>query len=208
MRLLSVLTLFLVAACYGQEPNVNAKILGPLITHFLVKYRVSASLSYAGVCDLKHPQPDITNTRATLRNWNSGPVDALREIFADDPKMHVSQDHDGTIRMIERNVPKDLLEVKISRVSFDDSRNRAEALEAILHSAEIQAFVKSHGIDLVGSPIVSKRKPVIQPHVSGDLDNVPLSQALDYVLQTYPGFWVYENCEDAKGKRTVWLQFF
>ena len=36
--------------------------------------------------------------------------------------------------------------------------------------------------------------PVEWPHISGTLDNITLSEALDYVLKTFPGIWLYENC--------------
>jgi hypothetical protein len=41
-----------------------------------------------------------------------------------------------------------------------------------------------------------------------DLDDVTLSEALDHVLQIYPGFWIYGNCPSAGGGRTVFFQFF
>jgi len=41
----------------------------------------------------------------------------------------------------------------------------------------------------------------------GHLRDVTVSQALDYILQTFRGFWVYENCVDEQGKRTVRLSF-
>ena len=46
------------------------------------------------------------------------------------------------------------------------------------------------------------------PHISGNLDNVTLSEALDYVLRTFPGLWVYENCPSKKRKRAVFITFF
>ena len=36
----------------------------------------------------------------------------------------------------------------------------------------------------------------------GELDDVTVSQALDYVLDAFPGFWVYENCVKKEGERS------
>jgi hypothetical protein len=33
-----------------------------------------------------------------------------------------------------------------------------------------------------------------KPSVSGELNDVTVAQALDYIEQTFPGFWMYENC--------------
>jgi len=41
------------------------------------------------------------------------------------------------------------------------------------------------------------------PHLSGELDNVTVSKALDYILKTFPGLWTYQDCEGAKRRRMV-----
>jgi hypothetical protein len=47
------------------------------------------------------------------------------------------------------------------------------------------------------------------PGVSGELNNVTVSQALDYMLKTLPGLWVYKNCPgDGKDKRLVLFTFY
>jgi hypothetical protein len=40
------------------------------------------------------------------------------------------------------------------------------------------------------------------PRVSGELNNVTLSEALDYMLKTFPGLWVYENCHGSGNDKT------
>jgi hypothetical protein len=37
------------------------------------------------------------------------------------------------------------------------------------------------------------------PSVPGELNDVTVAQALDYVLQTFPGFWLYQNCQNPDG---------
>ena len=41
-------------------------------------------------------------------------------MFANDEDMQVTQAPDGTIRMVEKSVPQDLLNVKIGHISFDE----------------------------------------------------------------------------------------
>jgi hypothetical protein len=41
----------------------------------------------------------------------------------------------------------------------------------------------------------------------GELDDVTVSQALDYVRRTFPGFWIYENCISPEGERSVYFNF-
>jgi hypothetical protein len=46
-----------------------------------------------------------------------------------------------------------------------------------------------------------------KPTVYGKLEDVTVSQALDHVLRTFPGFWLYENCANKDGERTVYFSF-
>ena len=123
------------------------------------------------------------------------------------------------IRMMETSVPTDLLNLKIHHVSFF-SRHASEshavygprmALLAILESPEVVAFGKEHNISGLPSP----DKGIVMPGdccgggrvVQGELDDVTVSQALDYVLQTFPGYWIYENCVSKDGERSVYFNF-
>jgi hypothetical protein len=67
--------------------------------------------------------------------------------------------------------------------------------------------MKDSDIRLVPTMMNEASSPV--PRVSGELNNVTLSQALDYMLKTFPGLWVYENCPgDNKYKRVVLFTFY
>jgi hypothetical protein len=43
--------------------------------------------------------------------------------------------------------------------------------------------------------------------VPGELNDVTVAQALDYMLQTFSGFWFYQNCHDPEGRRPVSIGF-
>jgi len=165
------------------------------------------------------------------------------------PHMRVTQEPGGMIRMVETDVPSDLLDVKISHLSFKPiilkpAREPAQtpsdahmlprwpgqtlgdpsfrfapwikalggpvmALELILNTSEVSAFKRAKNIRPLstgGWPLPGNAGS--EPPLIGELDNVSLSQALDYVLGTFPGFWVYENCVDEAENRTVRFSFF
>ena len=133
--------------------------------------------------------------------------------------MQVRQEPNGMIRMVERDVPQDLLAVKIKRVPFGAAEPRElltydprGALQVILSTPEVVAFMKEHDIGPPhgfenGSRTQSQPSPN-DPHISGNLDNVTLSEALDYVLRTFPGLWIYENCPSEIRKRGVVFIFY
>ena len=116
--------------------------------------------------------------------------------------------------MVETDVPSDLLEVKIRHLSFPVEpmyHGPNMALHAILMTPEVIAFRRAHSIGPLAELTGGFALPgdcCSGPSVSGVLDDVTVAQALDYVLQTFPGFWLYENCQDTAGRRTVFFNFF
>lgn len=44
--------------------------------------------------------------------------------------------------------------------------------------------------------------------ISGELNDVTLADALDYVLKTFPGFWLYQDCETQDQQRVVYFGLF
>ena len=111
-------------------------------------------------------------------------------------------------------MPQDLLNVKIGHISFDDEQKRGGGmftpplvLGFIVSASEVQSFMKDHNIGRQPRLI----NQVVNPStvVSGELNNVTLSQALDYTQKTMRGLWVYEECPgDKKNKRIVDFSFF
>jgi hypothetical protein len=202
-RLTVALIVILVASCLAQD-RVES------ISGVLNKAAATGSLAYwnpAG-CDSLSPLP-LPKIRPT--NYSGSPREALQEMFADDPNMRVTQEPGGMIRMFEKDVPTDLLDLKIHHISFPgkyaEFRGSTFLLWTIMQTPEVQAFAKAHNI----GPLYSNRMPgnpfpgLRQVH--RELEDVTVSQALDYVLLAYPGYWIYENCKNTEGGREVFFWF-
>lgn len=193
------------------------------ILDVLDRANLSGSLEFSGRCDSFRVQdfPDFPKFRAPATREGS-PLQTLREMFAHDPAMRVTQDPDGTIRMIERGVTTDILNVRISHIPFESGEPPAPrpiyggniALSHILGAPEVKLFMDTHHIEWpfpVFAPIsgIFDVVPPEVPHLSGPLDNVTFSEAMDHVLETFPGIWIYENCpRSATRKRLVYFHFF
>jgi hypothetical protein len=223
----AALILTLVGVSSGQAPVHMSDYISEylrvrrVMLHVLEKVHVSGSLEYWGPCEAHRQLPEFPKVETLPENWEGPPLQAFRKMFAGNPKMQVTQEPDGTIRMVENDVPRDLLDVKITHISFDhvhnanDANNAYDAASAqgvILGTPEVQSFMKANDIGWPPSDNMLLAAVVVptpnMPHISGDLDNVTLSQALDYVLKTFPGFWVYENCPSQTRKREVVFEFF
>ena len=197
------------------------------IMSVLSKTHASGSLEYWGDCHIG-VLPDFPRLKTNVQAQGS-PLETLREIFADDPVMRINTDAKGRIRMVESDVPEDLLEVRIKRVSFAPESefpwevenavtgrsvglySPADALRHILSTPEVVNFRKAHSIgpfdfEQTGGPDLEISAP--SPHISGELTDVKLSEALDSVLTVFPGIWIYENCPSTKSARDVYFQFY
>ena len=210
LHLSTVLLLAVPSWCQFRGGQDYRATVGP-ITEVLRNAKVSGSLEYLGSCTGDHV-PDLPSVTAPS-SPSAPPVQTLREMFANDEDMQVTQEPDGTIRMVEKSAPQDLLSVKIRHISFDDEQNRSpifipkNVVWFITHTPEVETFKKDHGIRQLGGMINEASNLV--PRVSGELNNVTLREALDYVLKTFPGLWVYESCPGSgNDKRVVVFAFY
>jgi hypothetical protein len=233
--------------CLGQEgQGTDAWIRLRQIDNVLHSAHTSGSLVYQGFCGRTTPEaPRIQ----VLSDYSGPPSETLQKMFAYVPHMRVMQEPGGMIRMVETDVPSDLLDVKINHLSFKpiilkpapwesaqtpsgphmalrwpgqtpgspiftstfgpELGGPLMALEVILNTSEVSAFKRAKNIrpfSTGGGPLPGNTGSA--PPLIGELDNVTLSRALDYVLETFPGLWVYENCVDGEGNRTVRFSFF
>jgi hypothetical protein len=205
--------LVLVGPCWCQSRGGQdyRATVGP-ITEVLRRAKISGSLEYWGSCNREGPFPDFPPV-TTLSSPSAPPLQTLREMFANDEDMQVTQEPDGTIRMVEKSVPQDLLNVKIGHISFDKEHKEGlpmyfptNVLSFITHTPEVATFMKDHSIRRLGGKLSEASSP---PRVSGELNNATLSEALDYMLKTFPGLWVYENCPGSgKDNRVVVFAFY
>ena len=198
----------------------KADSLKPLL-EVLDHAKVSGSLEFTGSCDSLnfHVFPEFPQLHVPVAT--KGPVlQTVREMLAHDSAMQVTQDPDGTVRMVESGVATDILGVKISRVPFGERPDGSDfaysggaALRRILGTPELKSFMKTHDIEQAyggggaGSFNFTPHKDL--PYIPQPLDNITFSEAMDYILKTFPGLWIYENCRrtDTR-KRTVYFRFY
>ena len=215
----ATVALFLLASCFGQQVETHFGYAPQQrILNVLSQAHVSGSLVYSGACQSHVPQnatvPDVRAPREL-----GSPITILQDMFTDNPKMRVTQDSGNRIRMVETGVPSDVLGVRIHHISFrdEDTQYRIGGLEfrgpnvemmRVLRSPEVQAFERAHNIEATGFRAPENALNSELPTISGELNDVTVSQAFDYILKTFPGFWVYENCAFEDGSRSVHFWFF
>jgi hypothetical protein len=200
----------------GKEHFRDGLRTSQLVSNVLASARVSASLEYNGKCGPDVPVPDFPRAREPLKPYAQNPVNTFRSMFLVDGRIVVSQKSNGTIRIIEAGVQTDILDVRIGHLSFQKISDPEEALGMVLGAPEVQSFIRARGIgqpvDMYTTPLYLlpgiNRSPAGMRSISGELNNVTLAEALDYILKTFPGFLLYQNCQSPDGQRLVYFALF
>jgi hypothetical protein len=183
-----------------------------MIGRVLAKAHTSGSLVYHGQCQDRGGTWDLPAV-SSPKHYEMNPVQMLREMFADDSKMQVTQDANGNIRMAEADVSRDLLDLRIVQVPFSSDSGIHDARWALSQSMVTPDVKNYMTVNNIGPMVPDFRffaGPLSPsaPKISDDLYYVTVSEALDYILKTYPGFWAYEECKGENGSRKVFFQFF
>ena len=215
-RVILTFLILLNSCCSQERGGTDPRAALPILSEILGKANASGSLEYWGRCDVHEPSPDLPMISYPA-NDSGATAEVLKKLFANDRWMRVTQEPNGLVRMAESDVPTDLLDVRIKHLSFG-SRSEDSGLfggpnnakRAILFAPEVRAYRKAHNIGPFADRWVGPSDGSSQQKVTGDLNNVTVRQALDYILQFYPGFWIYENCQNDKSKpgRDIFLRFF
>lgn len=132
---------------------------------------------------------------------------AVRDAFASDPRLAVREDGADLIRVVGGNVHTDLLDLRISEVTFHSEDNPRDATIHLLLLPEVKAYMQTHHIRFVSGAngIAPTPKGV---HLSATLKNATISEALDRIAQSFPGVWIYAGCPTPSGERFVDFSFF
>jgi hypothetical protein len=184
---------------------------------------ISASLEFSGSCNsfVGTEFPEFPRFNAVATN-GATPLETVRQMFAENPTVRVTQDADGTIRIVQRDTPLDFLNVKVTRISFETGRPSAlrpiysgnAALFHVLSASEVNRFMEDHNIQKLGftaiGPLPPSTPPSNTPYLSPrPLENVTVSEAMDYIVKAFPGIWIYQNCpKRGDKKRYVYLAFY
>lgn len=111
--------------------------------------------------------------------------------------------------MIQSGIPRDLLDLRISEVPRFLAYNPKAAAESILWAREVETFMLSHHISRPseGGAVSGGTPPPPRPFDS--MHDLTVSQAMDRIVKTFPGLWVYADCLQPDGKsRFISFSFF
>ena len=202
--------LILAGVCNAQQVALNVDDSAQLIRNVLKDAHVSGSLVYSAICKSASGRSPVVPHVRTPRRAGS-PAEVIQSMFGTRTTIRVTEEPNGLVRMAEADVPTDILEIRIHHISFADAEagpisGPPLALMKILAAPEVEAFMKEGDIRTTAFRIEGFYPRL--PDIPGELYDVTLSEALDSVLRTFPGYWVYENCTTPEDTRSVNFRFY
>ena len=96
------------------------------ISDVLAKGMISGSLEYSGKCIPPVIVPDLPPIRQLKANAKN-PADSFRSMFSENPRMVVSPESNGIIRIVEDGIQTDVVRITIGHLYSGDHRSRRGA---------------------------------------------------------------------------------
>jgi hypothetical protein len=137
-------------------------------------------------------------------------ISALRQIFRDDPRVAVTQDRSGMIRITIGSVPTEVLQtrVQVLKLNLLEQYSPAAAVLAIERTAEANALelglkfgTLQRAVDITGGPVEEA------PHLPALTQHVIVDDALDSVARTFSGIVMFGVCPQPGGAQLFELDF-
>ena len=212
----------LMEATWYRPSDKNPAPVGHM--HSLIDYLRPALTYVGGVARIYYAGQCPTRDRSSLVQpllfpsvWFQPPlqgvtgIDAVRQIFSDDPSVTVMQDRSGMLRITIGSVSSTALQTRIPSLTLDPSEQYT-ALSALDKIAITAAnYAKERGLPFVLAPFIIDHLvggPVKgAPHLPSLMLNVTLDEQLDALAKTFKGIVTYGACKQPDGKSLFRLGF-
>jgi hypothetical protein len=168
------------------------------------------SLVTGGKCNADDAATDLVSDY--LPHPPTGPFGSIREalnaLSQKDPRVVWSRKANGILRVRDGEVPRDVLNLRLRRVHFRDRVIGQMAIQDILSTPEVQAYLRKNGIsqgmvtrvgDLGIMPGSKKGLPVL----SDTLKGATVEEALDRVARFFHTLWIYSDCRKGSSRTIV-----
>jgi hypothetical protein len=170
----------------------------------------AARVYYAGEC--RSAEKDLSGVQYLLfpsvylqpPSQRATGITAVRQIFRDDPRVTITQDRSGVLRLTIGSVSTAILQTRIPALTLspDDQYSAPSAVVAIGSTPEIVTAERSLHLGqpfriidiIVSGPIEGA------PHLPRLMQNVTMDEALDTVVRTFKGMVLYGTCKLPDGK--------
>jgi hypothetical protein len=173
----------------------------------------AARIYYAGTCPTREaPMRGISFPSVWLQqSQGTADIDAVRQVFRDNPNVTVRQDLSGRVTIVIGTVSSALLNMNIPKLTFSPSEQYTalSAVEKIEIAASIEA--QQQKLPFWRPPTIVDhllQEPIVGlPHLPSLMQNIELGAALDAVAATFNGIATYGECIQPDGKSLFEIDF-
>jgi hypothetical protein len=168
--------------------------------------KTSGSLTLSGTCKATEVEKDIVPD--ALSQPPQGPFNDLGEaitaISRSNPHLTWVREASGLLRVRDDRVSNDVLRIRLQRVHFRNDANANDAIVDALSAPEVQAYFKMNRIEDSAMPIgLIPTSTKGSPRLSGEVRDLTLGEALDYIMHYFPGLWIYSECQHDSLRRIM-----
>ena len=167
----------------------------------------SGSVTMSGTC-MADGRADNQVVSDSLPHPPEGPFhsidEALTALSRVAPHLSWARDAKGVLRIRDDRVPDDVLRIHLQRVHFRGGVQPDEGIWDVLRSPEVRAYFQKNHIEdgLMYNPLAPTSKKGL-PRLKGDLRDVSVAEAFDYVVRFFPGWWIYKECPNGPFRRVL-----
>jgi hypothetical protein len=134
-------------------------------------------------------------------------IESIRDMFSDDPKVVVSEDPSGVVRVRIGDVATRLLDTKVHLLEFSQLAQYnpiapGGAVDTVERAPEVEQAVAKLKLYQLSDPMDEiEQKPLeTAPHLTPSMEDVTVDQAFDAIATTFGGMIVYGECSRPNGE--------
>lgn len=127
--------------------------------------------------------------------------DALNFLSHVQPHISWARQTNGSVQVLDDRAKSVILDLKLKRIEIINAVDGTEAVNQLMATKEINDFLVQHHIqwlkafsqsEIFGGHL--KKESSLSPNHSLTIDNVTVREALDRIIQDFPGVWIYSEC--------------
>ena len=168
--------------------------------------RTSGSIILTGTCESTMSGRVVSTEELAIPD----PIDIKRIDDDLDNLSHLSSHYgwfrrnDGLVQFRDNRASAELLRLHLAKFELLQAVNLEDAVNKLLKVQQVKSFLKQHHIDLEpeftgasfwnDEQIQRLSKSPTAPKYSLKLTDVTLEEALNSIVRTFPGVWIYREC--------------
>jgi len=168
--------------------------------------KMSGSLTLSGACKETGVEKDVVSDPLPVPP--QGPFsdlgEAITAVSQFSPHLTWIREASGLLRVRDDRASNDVLRIHLQKIHFKNDVNANDAIREVLSAPEVRAYFEANHIENGSMPIGMMPASMKGfPRLSGELRDLTVAEALDYIMHFFHGLWIYSECEHDSHRRAM-----